>query len=638
MILAQYSNINFGFHDKPIVRDFSLMLQDKCRIGLIGANGSGKTTLLRLLCGELKPDEGSVVLGKNVRIGFLRQNPDVPRNTTVRQILLKPFEHLLRMEQELEQLSVAMGDEQSGTLFDQYDRIQEQYSRAGGYVFRSRIDQVMGGLGFSSEDSGRLLESFSGGEQARIMLAKLLLEGPELMLLDEPTNHLDLHAVEFLERFLANFNGGVMLISHDRYFLDRVTGTIVELAGLKCEVFPGNFTAYKIEKAQRDAIRHKHYVLQQKHIAKLEDFIRRNMAAQKTKQAQSRLKELERIDRLQDVHGPGNAMRLHFRMDRTSGQIVFRTHDLGKSFDGRVLFGNSGLTLHRNDRIGLIGPNGSGKTTFLRILTGQETPDQGSVEWGYHVRYAIFNQHLHDLNDSASIMDEVWQEQPGMTVQEVRDHLGRFLFSGDEVFKLIGMLSGGERARVALAKLFLKDANLLFLDEPTNHLDLDARESLESALMEYTGTIVMVTHDRYLLDRVANRIWFLENQRIEESLGNYSDYVIYRDRSGPPVAEPEIPTAEDSESRQKKNRREQRLARMEVRKKTGKSAAFYEKEISRLEADLQSVKTQMLDPGIADQWMALGELAQKEAVLQAELRNAMEAWETAAEAESELSG
>ncbi len=425
-------------------------------------------------------------------------------NYSVQQVLLKPFEQLLRMEAEMEKISLEMGTDPAQTLLDQYDRIQEGYRRAGGYVFRSRIEQVMQGLGFSTDDSKRLIGSFSGGEQARIMLARLLLEDPDLMLLDEPTNHLDIHAVEYLEQFLETFAGGVMLISHDRYFLDRVAKTIVELAWQKCEIYNGNYSAHRIEKVQRDAIRHKHFQLQQKHISRIEDYIRRNMAAQKTKQAQSRVKELDRLERLEDINGSTKAMKLQFKVNRSSGQTVFETHALTKEFDGRTLFKNTSLILHRGDRIGLIGPNGSGKSTFLKIMTEQVAPEQGEVKWGYHVKYALFDQHLHDLDNNIAVIDEVWKEKPSLIVQEIRDHLGRFLFSEDEVFKLVGSLSGGERARVALAKLFLKDANLLLLDEPTNHLDLDARESLEDALRDYPGTIILVTHDRYLLDKITN--------------------------------------------------------------------------------------------------------------------------------------
>ncbi|MBN1879295.1 ABC-F family ATP-binding cassette domain-containing protein [bacterium] len=636
MILAQYSNISFGYHDKTIVNDFSLMLQDKCRIGLIGLNGTGKTTLLKLLAGELVPDKGSVVISKDVRIGFLRQNPDVPLESTIRQVVLSPFNNLLRMESDLEKISSAMGSDRSQALYDQYDEIQERYSRAGGYIFRSRIEQILGGLGFNPGDSDRLLGSFSGGEQARVMLAKLLLEEPDLMLLDEPTNHLDIHAVEFLEQFLESFSGGVMLISHDRYFLDRVSRSIVELSGQKCEVYTGNYSAYRLEKAQRDAIKRKHFQLQQKHIARLEEYIRRNMAAQKTKQAQSRLKELNRIDRLENVSGSARAMKLHFQINRASGQIVFKTGDLSKGYDGRVLFRNTNLTLHRNERIGLIGPNGSGKSTFLRVMTDQIKPDSGEIEWGHNVRYAVFDQHLHDLDDTQSVIDEVWREQPGMMLQPLRNHLGRFLFSGDDVYKIVGTLSGGERARVALAKLFLKDANLLFLDEPTNHLDLDARESLEEALLDYPGTLLMVTHDRYLLDRIATRIWFLSNQLILESLGNYTDYRTRQEPATPLDESGMDYSGSDADSRARRNRKEQRLARLEIRKRTGKSAAFYEKEILRLENELALIRTEMKKPEYSDQWVKLKEFVDEEKNLQGELNGTMALWEAAAEAEQDL--
>ncbi|MCD4653328.1 ATP-binding cassette domain-containing protein, partial [bacterium] len=524
MILAQFSNISFEFHDKPIIHNFSLQFQERCRIGLIGDNGTGKTTLLRLLTGDLQPGKGSILTGKDIRIGHLSQTPDVPKGTDLYTIFRKPFEKLIEIERTLEKLQETMGMENSRDVLDKYDNLQEIFTRSGGYLYRNKIDRVFQGLGFSADDAKRPIDSFSGGEQARIMLGQLLLDEPDLMLLDEPTNHLDIDAVEYLEGYLEEFKGGVMIISHDRYFLNRVATTIVDIAWQRGEIYRGNYTFYRREKENRTAIQHKHFKLQRDRIDKLEDYIRRNMAAQKTKQAQSRLKELERIDRLEDVRGPAKQMNLRLAMKRASGQILFETRNIGKGFDGEFLFRDVNLRIHRGEIVGIIGPNGSGKTTLLRILADETVPDDGELIWGHHVHSAYYNQHLNDLNEQNDIISEVWNVIPGMTQQEVRDHLGRFLFSGDDVFKIIGPLSGGEKSRVALAKLFLKDANLLILDEPTNHLDLPARESLESALMEYPGTVVMVTHDRYLLDRIADRIWTLEDKTFIEYPGNYSDY------------------------------------------------------------------------------------------------------------------
>jgi len=433
MILAQYSNVSFDYHDTPIVKDFSLQLQDQCRIGLIGANGTGKTTLLRLLTGELTPEKGTVQTARDLKIGMLKQTPDVPPDRDVRSVLRAPFRHLIQMEERMRELSEKMGAHPTDSILNRYDAMQEKFQRLGGYLYPSKIEKVVQGLGFSEVDTARPLASFSGGEQARIMLARLLLEAPDLMLLDEPTNHLDIDAVEYLESVLENYRGGVMIISHDRYFLDRFAKTIVELAWGRCNVYRGNYSFYRREKEQRAAVRHKHYKLQQRRIEKLEEYIRRNMAAQKTRQAQSRLKELNRIERLEDVRGDGKQMHLHLTVHRTSGQIVFETDDLKKGFDGSVLFENVSLKLQRGEVVGIIGANGSGKSTLLRMLNRELPPDAGCIEWGYHVFSAYYDQHLRDLTESRSIIDEVWEIAPRLTQEEIRDHLGRFLFSGDRL-------------------------------------------------------------------------------------------------------------------------------------------------------------------------------------------------------------
>lgn len=636
MILAQYENVSFGFHDKPIVRDFTFQLKDKCRVGLIGANGSGKTTLFRILNGELDPDSGGITLAKDVRIGFLRQIPELHENTSVEHVLFKPFQHLLDMERELERMHLEMDRNTSKDLFERFDRIQTKYEMSGGYLFRAQIEKVMQGLGIAVDDSLRPLQSFSGGEQARIMLAKLLLEEPDLMLLDEPTNHLDLKAVEFLEQFLKSYSGGVILVSHDRYFLDRTVTEIIELSHQRCESYKGNYSAYKAEKFRRESIHQKHVKLQQQRISKLEDYIRRNMAAQKTKQAQSRLKELDRIEKLANRPGPGKKMKLRFTVDRPSGLVVFRTQNLSKEFGENKLFDNVNVQLFSGDRVGVIGPNGSGKSTLIKLLTSRLEPDAGHVEWGYHVSFAVYDQHLHGLDEKATIIDEVWKEKPNWTSEEIRSHLGRFLFSGDTVFKEISGLSGGEKARVALAKLFLRDANLLFLDEPTNHLDVNARESFESALIDYPGSVVLVTHDRYLLDRIVDKIWVLNECSLQEYLGNYSDYQATLDSAQVTTEREEVVISQEAKIR--KSKKELRQERSTLRKKTGKSSSYFEKEIEALEAELQDIQNRMEHPENTQNWVVLDELVTAETEIQKKIMAVMKLWEQAIEAEKELDG
>ncbi len=631
MILAQYANVSFGYHNKPVVKNFSLQLSDDCRIGLIGANGSGKTTLLKLLYKEIQPDGGDVLLSRDLRMGFLRQTQDLDNSETMEQVLLKPFKSLIDLEKQLEKVSFEMASNPDDVIFTRYDNLLETFRQAGGYTFRSQIEEVVQGLGLAKQDPNRLMNTFSGGEQARIMLAALLLEKPDLLLLDEPTNHLDIQAVEFLENYLETFKGGVIFIAHDRYFLDRVAGSIVELAAEKCTFYHGNYTVFKEKKEQQEAILQKHYKIQQKRILRLEEYIRKNMAAQKTKQAQSRQKELDRIQRIDSVQQPGKPMKLKLNADKISGLIVFETEKLAMSFNEKKLFENVNLKLHRGEKVGVIGPNGSGKSTLIRLLSQQLQPDMGTIKWGHNVTKAVYDQHLNDLNQHLPVLEEVWNERREYTLEQMHNHLGAFRFSDEDVYKQVRTLSGGEKARVALAKLFLKEANLLLLDEPTNHLDVHARESLESVLKSFSGTILLVTHDRYLLDRIVDKIWCLHDMNFNEYLGSYTDYKDFLSS-----LESQSNTSVCDDLSQKKSRKAKRIERLRVRKQTGKSAAYYENEINRLETELVDVRAEMNNPEISHLWADLNELVQKETALQNDITRTMELWENAVEAEKRI--
>ncbi len=633
MIYAQFSNVGFGFHDKPIVHEFSLQIKDGCRIGLIGANGTGKTTLLRLLFGELIPETGEIQIAKETKIGFLRQVPEFHSESTLASEVEKPFHHLMQMEQDLERMSREMSLIEHPELAQKYDRTMELFRIQGGYSYRARIRDVVSGLGFSAADWDRPMQSFSGGEQARVMLAKILLEDPALILLDEPTNHLDIRAIEWLESYLATFNGGAVIISHDRYFLDRVANHILELAHQQCTLFRGNYSEFLVLKSKQIALNEKQFELQQRQIHKMEDFIQRNMAGQKTKQAQSRLKQLTKLDRVEKMKGPGRSMKIHLEADQSAGRVVLEIADLAKSFGDKPLFRDVNIRLHRGEVVGIIGPNGSGKSTLLKILMGELDPSTGIFEWGYQVSPGYFAQHLTDLDDTKSVLDEVWDARPEWMNQQIRDHLGRFLFSGDDVFKLISQLSGGEKARVALAKLLLKRANVLLLDEPTNHLDLSARESLEQAILAFSGTVLMVTHDRYLLDKTADRIWALENHTIRESIGNYSDYREIKERES---AQQAIETDEKNKLSGKPSKKDIRKAKVEIRRQTGKSSGYFESEILSLESEIDQLTQEMKNPALASDWMVLQELNHKKMELEKKREEAMVLWEMSLEKEEQL--
>ncbi len=618
MILAQLSNITFSFPGRTIIESASHQFKDGCRTGLIGANGIGKTTLFRLIAGERIADSGEIHYAKGLRIGFLEQTPVWAEGTTVRNEIERPFTELIEMESRLRGFEKRFEETDDLEVFQQYDALADHFQRSGGYTYRARIHEILNGLGFSDAVQDRPITSFSGGEQSRIMLARLLLEAPNLLLLDEPTNHLDIRATEWLEKYLKGFSGGIVFISHDRYFLDRIATDILELEHRRLTLYTGNFSAYIEQKAERREHQQKLFKLQQAKIEKMEDFVRRNMAGQKTKQAQSTQKALDRMERIEAPTGQGRSMRFHLDTDHGGGRIAIEARDLSLSFDSRVLFAHVDLRLHRGEIVGMIGENGSGKSSFLKIIAGELEPNGGVVALGYRIKPAYFDQHLRDLDPAKPVIEEIWQLIPQATQLDVRSHLGRFLFSGEDVFKLVSQLSGGERARLALAKLMLFNANLLLLDEPTNHLDVAARDSLEEALLEYPGTVLMVTHDRYLLDRVAARIWALEDHTITDFIGNYSDYRRWKDMEKIQEATPEIPTSAP-------------VARSDLsrRRKSVRSIRVIEKDITRFEIELREIHAEMKQPALATNWQALDDLARQERTIRDKLDAAIAEWEDA---------
>ncbi len=633
MIYAQFDHMTFSFPTQVIARDITFQLKESCRIGLIGANGSGKTTLFKLLTGVFTPDSGSVIRARDLRIGHLPQIATFMSDDTLREEVRKPFEHLRKMEADLERLTQEMSVGAGTDLVNRYDTLLERFDREGGYRYRAWIDEILGGLGFRKSVWDRPVSSFSGGEQARILLAKLLLEEPNLLLLDEPTNHLDIEAIEWLESYLEKFNGGVIIISHDRYFLDRTVKQIMELVRTRTDLYTGNYTLFLEEKAKRLELNRKNVMLQQKQIKKLEDFAQKHMAGQKTKQAQSRLKTLEKIDRIETLTVDRRSMKIHMDPQKTTGKIVLEALDLAKSFGEKQLFEKVNLHVLRQDVVGMIGPNGCGKSTLLKILNGEIPADDGVFQWGHQVEIGYFDQHLTGLDLEKSVLDDVWDIRPTWQMKDIRDHLGRFLFSGDDVHKIIGSLSGGEKARVALAKLLLEKRNVLLLDEPTNHLDLAARDALEKALLDFSGTVILVTHDRYLLDRVVNKIWAMDTGTVDAFFGDYS---YYREKRAEIKTETNAVDAETEKTDGRSSRKSLRKARAEIRKKTGKSSKYYERAIAELELELTTVTEDLKNPELATDWTALDTLMEHQKSLTKKLDLTVELWENAAEAEQTL--
>ena len=528
LITARGLGMRFGPHD--IFENISIAIHHGERAALVGPNGQGKTTLLRLLVGEETPTAGQVFRAKDLRIGYLRQeSARVTGDETLWQLADGAFEHLKAQADELAALEKQLADDPS--LLERYGQLQEAFERAGGYHYPVTIERVLTGLGFDREDYHRPLRKLSGGQQSRAHLARLLLERPQLLLLDEPTNHLDMAAIEWLESFLSAWSGALLIVSHDRYFLDKVVNRVFELSFDRLETYRGNYSQYVQQRAERRARREKEYRAQQAFIAKEEEFIRRNLAGQRTKEAQGRRKRLERLKRDRYLERPRHQRKiaLSLRADLRSGDLVLATHNLVLGYPGGApILAVPDLEIRRGERVALVGPNGSGKTTFLKTIVRQIPPKRGSIRIGAAVETGYFAQIQSDLNPQNTVLDEILQVNHNMAVGEARNHLGRFLFSGDDVFKKVNDLSGGERNRLALAKFALSGANFLLLDEPTNHLDIPAREVLEAVLADFNGTILLISHDRYFLDKLATRVWAIEGGSITDVAGNYTTYLTHR--------------------------------------------------------------------------------------------------------------
>jgi ATP-binding cassette, subfamily F, member 3 len=527
----------------------TVALPHGARVGLVGPNGAGKTTLLRMLAGLEEPSAGVVQRARGVRVGYLPQQATLQSDATLWQEMLSAFAALRATEAELARMEAAMAEpDQFEAIMEAYGPLQHQFELDGGYQYETRMRQVLGGLNFEPHEYDRPVAMLSGGQKTRALLARLLLESPDLLVLDEPTNHLDIHAVEWLETWLASWDGAVLAVSHDRYFLDQAMNVIWEMEFGRLEEYRGNYSAYMVQRADRRARQATEFASQQAFIAKEQDYIRRNIAGQNTRQARGRLRRLERLTSENDAHralasGPREAARLKLDLRTTlrSGDRVIESESLAVGYhdDQKVLFQAPDLLLWREECAALIGPNGAGKTTFLKTLLGDVEPLAGRVKLGSNLKVGYFAQAHEGLDPERTVMEEVLSVHD-MPPGRARDYLAKFLFTGDEVFKRVGVLSGGERGRVALAKLALGGANLLLLDEPTNHLDIPSQEILEAVLADFPGTILLVSHDRYLIDGLATQIWSLEDGTLTVFKGSWSEYAAWRQAraSGTPVAAP----------------------------------------------------------------------------------------------------
>ena len=530
MILA-CSSICKAFGGDEILKNVSFHIEEHEKAAIVGINGAGKSTLLKIIVGELPADSGEVVISKGKTLGYLAQNQDLLSHRTIYDEMVEAKRPVIEMEQTLRQLEedmkTASGEDLENKMAS-YSRLSHQFELINGYAWKSEIVGVLKGLGFSEDDFQKQISTLSGGQKTRVSLGKLLLLNPDIILLDEPTNHLDMSSIAWLETYLLNYKGSVIIVAHDRYFLDRIVSKVIELDGGKSTVYPGNYSSYSEKRAQMRAIQMKAYLNQQQEIRHQEEVIEklRSFNREKSiKRAESREKMLNKIEVLEKPREINDAMDIRLEPNVLSGNDVLTVHDLGKSFGPLHLFSHVDFEIKRGERVAIIGDNGTGKTTILKIINGLVEPDSGELVLGSKVHIGYYDQDHQILHNEKTLFEEISNAYPGMTNTQIRNTLAAFLFTGDDAFKRIGDLSGGERGRVSLAKLMLSEANFLILDEPTNHLDITSKEILENALCSYTGTVLYVSHDRYFINKTATRILDLKNGKLINYIGNYDYYL-----------------------------------------------------------------------------------------------------------------
>ena len=639
MILMTVQGVSKAFGMNSVLKDISLTLQQGARMGLIGVNGSGKSTLFRLIAGQMEPDEGTISLMRGTRVGMLTQEADIQSDLTVREELSRVFEPVREMERRLRALEEEMAQKHENEveldrLSREYARLTDRFEDAGGYEWPSRIQGVLAGLGFAKGREDQPASVLSGGEKTRLCLARLLLTQPDLLMLDEPTNHLDLSSIQWLEDTLKKYRGTVLIISHDRYFMNSVCDCMAEISMRHLVQYEGNYDQFTV-KRQADIERQiREYKLQQAEIARQQAIIQRYRMYNREKSiraAESREKRLEKMERLERPVDEQH-VRFSFEARRRTGDDVLKVHGLAKGFEGRRLFENFDLHLRAGDRVAIIGPNGVGKSTLLNIIARKLKADAGEVEFGANVDLGYYEQHQTGLDSEKDVLNELWDAFPRLDLDRVRSVLALFLFTGDDVYKKISMLSGGEKGRVSLCKLMLKRDNLLLLDEPTNHLDMDSREVLEGALEDFDGTILAVSHDRYFINRVADRILEMRPDGVKEYLGNYDDYLEKKRREEAGLED--AAASGMTKTQLDKQRRKERLLR-EGKKALEKQLEAAEARIAAAEKEIQDLETRMADPELYQRPDEARETARRHAELQAGMDALYEEWEALSEAVSE---
>lgn len=623
-MLLSISNIKKSYITDPVLDGVSLIVEEHDKVGLIGNNGSGKTTLFNIITGEISKDDGDIFMPKDLKIGYLKQQLHIESEESIYKDCENIFVDLINMEKNLRKLEHEIADpncKNLENLMNKYGKLQEEFQEREGYSYPSKIRGTLIGLGFKEEDFEKKVKELSGGQKSRLALAKLLLEEPDLMLLDEPTNHLDINAISWLEKYLKDFKGGLILISHDRYFLNNVVNKIALLEYHKLTIFKGNYSSYAKERKKQIELLKKQYEDQQKEIKRQEAVIERYLGLGRERfirQGKSRQKLLDKMKKLpppQEV----KKTQIRFAPKYESGREVLKATDLEKAYDDNLIFQNINFMVYKKDKVGIIGPNGVGKSTLFKIITEKLEATSGSVEFGSNVNIAYFDQEMENLSDEKTIIDEIWDEYPTLDHFQIRRYLAQFLFVGDDIFKIIGDLSGGEKGRVSLLKIMLRGANLLLLDEPTNHLDIDSKEILEEALNIYDGTIISISHDRYFLNSTCNKIFAMSKNSIDEYLGNY-DY--YLEKTTITEEEDEEIISKTELDNIKKLKRQDRLKKKKEREEKEK----LEKDIHNIEENIKKVDLELSSPEIYENLEKVHELSDKRDALNIELEELYEIW------------